>query len=210
MNLTRSLILTSAVMLSLILLGEVFLLEMKRGGVDRARDVRGAGGVAQGHTRRSLAWRLRIHLLVKMLITLLMISLVTLRPLPLVHLAGEGHQPLKAVAVLVLPTPCLVPWSPGSGRRWARDGRLVLQISRLMLQMSWWVLQDQARSWRLGIVVARWHLVRVTRDQACLVLQESLSCYLLLLLLVPLMPLVHLRQGDGGRGVQVGDGRGCV
>ena len=162
MNLTRSLILTSAVMLSLILLGEVFLLEVKRGGVDRARDVRGAGGVAQGHTRRSLAWRLRIHLLVKMLMTLLMITLVTLRPLPLVHLAGEGHQPLKTVADLVLPTPCLVPWSPASGRRWARVGSWVLQISMLVLQMSWWVLQDQARSWRLGIVVARWHLVRVT------------------------------------------------
>merc|ERR1719433_661787 len=69
MNLTRSLILTSAVMLSLILLGEVFLLEVKRGGVDRAGDVRGAGGVAQGHTRRSLAGRVRIHLLVKMLIS---------------------------------------------------------------------------------------------------------------------------------------------
>ena len=157
MNLTRSLILTSAVMLSLILLGEVFLLEVKRGGVDRTRDVRGAGGVAQGHTRRSLAWRLRIHLLVEMLI-----SLVSLRPLSLVHLAGEGHQPLKTVADLVLPTPCLVPWSPGSGGRWTRVGSWVLQISRLVLQMSWWVLQDQARSWVLGVVVARWHLVRVT------------------------------------------------
>ena len=67
LNLAGTLFLTLTVMLCLlVLLGKVLLLEVERHGIDRARDVWRARGVAEGNTV-TLVWLIRLLLMLSLI-----------------------------------------------------------------------------------------------------------------------------------------------